>query len=739
MRTPLTSALVLLGCTFLHALAAQVTAPPQSITVEAPMPTVELGATTSTTVDGSVVKDLPGKPPTLRDALPMVPGVTRTPEGRLNIFSVPEQRSALLINSLDVTDPATGKFGVTVPIDSVQTVNVYKSPFLAEYGRFTAGVVAVDTRRGGEKWHGEFNDPAPEFRIRSAHLAGVRGFTPRIHFNGPLQRGRLYYSQSVEYRLNKTPVFTLPFPQNETWRESWNSIAQLDYVPSSTRLVTVTLHAVPEKIKYANLNFYNPRPATPHYSGDEYQGGITDRLGLGGGLLESAFSYGRSAGDVWAQGDLPFHYTPTENAGHYFANQDRDARRFQWREFYSAAPLVAGGSHRIKFGGSLTRTRADIAFAARSVTVHDLSQVLLRRIDFRNRSGLSRADWEAGLFFQESWQPVAALTIDAGLRTDAQTITGLWRLAPRFGVAWSMPDDSRTVLRAGYGWFFDRVPLSVFGFNAYPEQVVTDYLTGGRAVHYLNVLEPVTSSQGLLVIGSKLPGNFAPRSRTWNLQAEHTFPKWLRLRAGYLQGTSSGLVTLRPGFYQEQEALLVGGRGGGRTRQFETVARMSWRAEQELLFSYVYSRARGNLNDFSYFLGDFVNAIVRPDQVAELSGNIRHRLLAWGVIPFAHGIRFAPMAEYRTGFPYSALDAAQNYAGTPNSMHFPPFFSLDLRLSKDIPVLKRKHMVRVAFSMFNVTNHWNPDTVRLNTADPEFGEFLGQHARRFRLDLDFLF
>ena len=703
------------------------------------MPTVEPGATTSTSVDGSVVKDLPGKPPTLRDALPMVPGITRTPEGRLNIFSVPEQRSALLINSLDVTDPATGKFGVTVPIDSVQAVNVYKSPFLAEYGRFTAGVVAVDTRRGGEKWHAEFNDPAPEFRIRSAHLAGIRGFTPRIHFNGPLKPGRLYYSQSVEYRLNKTPVFTLPFPQNETWRESWNSIAQLDYAASSWRLVTVTLHAVPEKIKYANLNFYNPRPATPNYSGDEYQGGITDRVNLGRGLLESAFSYGRSAADVWAQGGEPFRFTPTENSGNYFANQERDAHRFQWRELYASAPLAAGGSHRLKFGGSLTRTRADVTFTAQSASISDLNQVLLRRIDFRNRPGVRLSDWETGLFFQESWQPVAALTFDAGLRADAQSITGLWRLAPRFGVAWSMPDDSRTVLRAGYGWFYDRVPLSVIGFSAYPEQVITDYIAGGRPVYYRNVLETLIGSQGPLVIGGARPGNFAPRSRTWNLQAEHTFPKWLRLRAGYLQGTSLGLMTLRPGFQLEQEALLLGGQGGGRTRQLETVARLSWRAEQELLFSYVYSRARGNLNDFSWFLGDFSSAIVRPDQVAELSGNIRHRLLAWGVIPFRHGIRFAPMAEYRTGFPYSALDAAQDYAGTPNSLRFPPFFSLDLRLSKDIPVLKKKHMVRVAFSMFNATNHWNPDTVRLNIADPQFGEFLGQHARRFRLDMDFLF
>ena len=51
-----------------------------------------------------------------------------------------EDHSALLVNSVDVTDPATGGFGLSVPIDSVQTIEVSEMPYLAEYGRFTAGV-----------------------------------------------------------------------------------------------------------------------------------------------------------------------------------------------------------------------------------------------------------------------------------------------------------------------------------------------------------------------------------------------------------------------------------------------------------------------------------------------------------------------------------------------------------------------------------------------------------------------
>jgi hypothetical protein len=43
------------------------------------------------------------------------------------------------MNSVDVTDPATGDFGLSVPIDSIETVKVMQSPYLAQYGNFTAG------------------------------------------------------------------------------------------------------------------------------------------------------------------------------------------------------------------------------------------------------------------------------------------------------------------------------------------------------------------------------------------------------------------------------------------------------------------------------------------------------------------------------------------------------------------------------------------------------------------------
>ena len=43
-----------------------------------------------------------------------------------------EEHSSLLVNSVNVNDPATGSFGLSIPIDSVDILKVMQSPYLAQ-------------------------------------------------------------------------------------------------------------------------------------------------------------------------------------------------------------------------------------------------------------------------------------------------------------------------------------------------------------------------------------------------------------------------------------------------------------------------------------------------------------------------------------------------------------------------------------------------------------------------------
>ena len=166
----------------LHAAAAA----RQSVEVRESATAVEEASVASTSVAGEETKTLPTRPATVSDVLPLQrPASSARRRADCSSLAAAGASGALVVNFADVTDPATGQFGLTVPIDSVQNLNFYQTSFLAEYGRFTAGLASVETRRGGDKWKWELNDPLPEFNIRSWHLRGLRTATPRVNFEGP--------------------------------------------------------------------------------------------------------------------------------------------------------------------------------------------------------------------------------------------------------------------------------------------------------------------------------------------------------------------------------------------------------------------------------------------------------------------------------------------------------------------------------------------------------------------------
>ncbi len=160
--------------------------------------------------------------------------------------------------------------------------------------------------------------------------------------------------------------------------------------------------------------------------------------------------------------------------------------------------------------------------------------------------------------------------------------------------------------------------------------------------------------------------------------------------------------------------------------------------KRELFFSYVRSRAQGDLNDFGSYLGTFPAPIIRPNQFATLTTDLPNRFLTWGVIPLPMGFQIAPVLEFHSGFPYSTTDVLQNYVGLPNQSRYPAFFSLDSRFSKDIRV-SPKYTVRLSVSGYNLTDHFNPEAVHNNIADPAYGYLFGQRGRRFTADFDVVF
>jgi outer membrane receptor protein involved in Fe transport len=62
-----------------------------------------------------------------------------------------------------------------------------------------------------------------------------------------------------------------------------------------------------------------------------------------------------------------------------------------------------------------------------------------------------------GLFVQDDWQVVPNLTLNLGARYDKESVTSdSNNIAPRLGFSWDPTGDGRTVVRGGYGRFYER-------------------------------------------------------------------------------------------------------------------------------------------------------------------------------------------------------------------------------------------------------------------------------------------
>ena len=696
-----------------------------------------------TTLAPAKAKDTPLRPATLVDALPLIAGIVRGPDGSVRIAGFGEDHSALLVNSVDVTDPATGAFGLSVPIDSVETIEVSEMPYLAEYGRFTAGVVAADTRRGGEKWNYSLNDPFPDFFIRSGHLDGIRDAAPRFNLSGPIIANRLYFLEGAEYLLDKQEVRTLPFDQSLSTSKAFNSFTQFDAILSANQTLTGSFHFAPHSQQYAGLDYFNPQPVTPSADFHETTGTLTDRLAIGSGLLQSTVSSRVVSSGITAQGTADMVLTPTGNLGNYFSQESRRANRFEWIEEWTPRTLHFAGHHTLKFGSVLGHSENVGHFYARPVLIDDASGYLLQQINFSGAGAFDLADMEPAAFAQDHWVLNSHLAIDAGLRLEAQTITYTTRAAPRIGFEWT-PDVGKTVVRGGIGVFYDSVPLDVYAFNSYPEQTITTYnSTGvpvGPPVEYINLTAQAAQSHFPFIDSAQKSGNFAPYSVAWNVAFERAVNRFLLLRVKYLQSHEQDMITLQPEVVQNQNVFVLGASGWARTRQAEFTARIGAASNRRFFFSYVRQYAYGDISDANSYLGNYPFPVVRQSLIASLPSEIPNRFLLWGSYAFPRKIMVTPHAEFRNGFPYQPTDVFQQYvAATYGPQYrFPKYFSLDLRVSKDIQV-DPKHAVRFSATVRNVTNHFNPLEVHSNIADPQYGVFFGNYDRRAVLDFDVLF
>ena len=687
-------------------------------------------------VTSATLRDAPLVDQKFQDALPLLPGVVRGPDGTINIKGTRPSQSGILVSSLNVTDPATGSPAIELPLEAVETIQVYSNPYSAEYGKFTGAVTTIETRSGTNKWRYLVSGVLPRPRLRDGKIFGIGAVTPRVAVGGPIMKDRLFFFQSFEYRFVRTYVPSLKNlseNQRDIQRESFDSFSRMDYNVNPANRLTASLSVFPQKLDFFNLNTFNPADTTANFHQRGWFFALNEQATFkGGALLQSSLSVKQFDADIFGNSGEPYRITPDRNFGGWFDRQHRESRRYEWLEVYNFAPHQWRGSHALKIGFNFSRAAlagTDISSPVRVVRADGTTGQL---IEFVGSGALRLRQNEYSAFAQDKWGVGKRLTLDFGLRYDRDQIGGESNFAPRFGFAFLPTASERTVVRGGVGLFYDKIPLNIGAFEQYPSLLVTTFGNDGMTV-----------TDGPRLFSNTAPADFKnPFSVAWNVQVDHEVTPRLLLRLGYEERHTRRDFFIdplpQPG---SEDLLLLQNTGRSRYRELQAVARLRLQERRNIFLAYVHSQARGDLNDFNTYFGNLRRPVIRPNEYGRQPFDVPNRLLFWGDFGLPRDIVLTPVLDWRNGFPYSLLDENQNFVGPRGGGgRFPQFLTLDVQVTKGvaIPFRGKKYRGRLGLTIFNITNHWNPRDVQNNLASEQFGMFYNSPGLSFRTKFEFV-
>jgi len=681
-------------------------------------------------------------------ALPLVPGVVRTPDGKINIKGTTESQGMLLVDGAETVDPVTGAFAIEVPIDAVGSVDVFKTAYQAEYGRFAGGLASVQTKAPSDQFHFELNDLTPNMRGKSGHLVGISEESPRIDVTGPLLPGKLDIFEAFNYDLHKQPVRGLAWPKNEIKKEGIDSFTSLQYIISTQHLLTGNLKVFPERLEFADINSLVPQSASSNYGQRGFSGGVKDRyLFPAGGILTSFLQFTNFSSYAHGQGPLDMLVTPNGWGGNFFNTWARDGFQQEASQTYQFPRKEWRGRHEFTVGGDFVHRSFSGTSVSRPVQVLRQDGTLAEQIDFQGNGQLSAKDTEVAAFVQDHWAIQDRLAIDLGLRYSGQTTGDPTAFAPRIGAVYSPGRGGKTILRGGIGVFYDRLPLLASDFTNNPTRVVTYYDTQGNPLGPPLVFQNVYARTEQRVTQFVAPGHdldSTPYNVTWNVEADREIHPHFNLRLSYLSSRTFKVFITNPLIDQYGVPLLeLSNTGATRYHEFESTLRIRALANMDVNISYVHSLSRGDLNSLADVYVPFEVPVIRPNFFANLPSNIPDRFVTWGRFNIPWKIVASPVLDIHSGFPYSDLNELQRYVGYPDTLRFPNFVSLDLEMYKEFRIRfipwVRNHPLRGILRVYNVTNHQNPRDVYNNVTSPYFDHFVGFQHRFFDTALSFLY
>jgi outer membrane receptor protein involved in Fe transport len=501
------------GAAFELAIALSVAATATDITVTGEATMLEAARSqVAETVSQAELQHLPLSGRSFLDAALVAPGVSPTNTGSNQLFaetaavpgqgiSIGSQRNlsnSYIVDGLSDNDDAAGLTGAFYGLDVVQEVQVVTSVGQAEFGRALGGYVNVVTKSGTNALHGDLYGYLRNSRFNAAN-ALARTALPMTQAQygasmaGPLVRDRTFYFADFEQRaLNQTGLVTIS-PANVAAINTHLAAVGYPGARVSTGIYPNPVHSsnVFGKVDH-RLNARNQ--FTARYS--LYRVTSVNSRGAGG----------LSAPSASANLDNTDHVVTASNILVLSPRAVNETRGQYWQSTLQAPPSdpigpavsIAGvasfgtlsgsptgrrnklgqlvdnfshqaGAHAIRFGTEFLYNDDTITFPRSYRGSYSFSSLANFLSGAYNNAGYTQTfansivhqrNPNIGAYGQDEWKVNRQLTLNLGLRYDLQFLDTIAldknNISPRAGFAWAA---RKTVVRGGYGLYYDRVPL----------------------------------------------------------------------------------------------------------------------------------------------------------------------------------------------------------------------------------------------------------------------------------------
>jgi hypothetical protein len=587
--------------------------------------------------------------------------------------------------------------GQLPPKSSIREIRINQNPFSAQYEKLGYGRIEILTKPGTDKFHGSvmamgndsvFNSMNPFVKSQpayytffsSANAGGALGkraswftsfFDRQNHSNSvinalvPDSAGNIYnYSAAVsspQTRLDLSPRFDFQLGKNNTLTVRYG-------LTRSTR-------------SNAGVSQFSLESQAYDSSSVENTLQVSDTQILSPTVInETRLAFSRSTSSQVAQNASPTVMVQGAfNGGGSSLGNSRDTQN--QLEMVNNT-MISKGTHTINLGGRLRYT-GDSNYSTAGFN----GSYIYSSLDAYKAQKPSEYDvtagnaligvkyFDAGLYAQDDFKLRPNLTLSYGIRYETQNGIGDHAdLAPRVSFAWAPgatgKAPAKTVIRGGYGWFFDRFAenniMQALRRNGVNQQ---QYVVKNPGF-FENA--PAASALSSAIIAAPTIYQIAPDLKAAvNMQSalgiEHQFSKSFMLSATYVnshgihQYLSNNNNAFLPGTYDVTTG--TGTRPNGINQNIYQYQSAGTYNQNQLMLNYTVRASRVSLFGF-YSLGfansDTSGATYFPSNpfnpsadYGRASFDVRNRFLLGGSIQGPFGVSLSPMLVSNSGQPFN--------------------------------------------------------------------------------------